>query len=113
MILQGEEKGKEDWGDPSLDVPADEDADQAPSFPELLPRISAAISALGGRGVFPKLNWSAPKVGRLVPACAGVLASFLGSVSYAIEEGAIEDRVIDEGKIKGGERASEEEDRAE
>lgn len=65
VILQGEGEKEEDWSDPSLDAPAD--ADQAPSFPELLPRISAAISELGGRGVFPKLNWSAPKVGRLLP----------------------------------------------
>lgn len=65
LILRGEGE-KEDWGDPSLDTPPN-DEDQAPSFPELIPRIVAAISALGGRGVFPKLNWSAPKVGKKSP----------------------------------------------
>ena len=51
-----EEEGRgEQWGDP----PSMEE--QRPSFPELLPLISAAIAALGGRGVVPKLNWSTPR----------------------------------------------------
>lgn len=33
-----------------------------PSFPDVISRITAAISALGGEGVIPKLNWSAPRV---------------------------------------------------
>ncbi len=34
---------------------------QAPEFPEFTSKVLEAINALGGR-VFPKLNWSAPRV---------------------------------------------------
>ena len=40
----------------------------APSFPSLVTAISDAIGSLGSSGVFPKLNWSAPRV-RRVCAC--------------------------------------------
>lgn len=56
-----EEEGEDTWEDPSTHPQAD-DEEQVPSFPELLLRISAAIATLGGRGVLPKLNWSAPRV---------------------------------------------------
>ena len=36
---------------------------QCPSFPQFEAQIRRAINALGG-SVFPKLNWSSPKVGR-------------------------------------------------
>lgn len=59
LVHQGrdEEEGRDEWEDTSLETPTQ----AAPAFPELLPHISAAISALEGRGVVPKLNWSAPK----------------------------------------------------
>lgn len=34
---------------------------QAPEFPEFTAKVQEAISSLGG-SVFPKLNWSAPRV---------------------------------------------------
>ena len=52
------EKEGETWNQPPPHPPP-----PPPSFPQLLPRISAAIVALGGRGVVPKLNWSTPRVG--------------------------------------------------
>lgn len=36
---------------------------QAPEFPEFSSEVQEAINLLGGR-VFPKLNWSAPRVSR-------------------------------------------------
>lgn len=36
---------------------------QAPEFPEFTSEVLEAINSLGG-GVFPKLNWSAPRVKR-------------------------------------------------
>jgi len=42
-----------------------------PSFPVLVDAISEAISTLGTCGVFPKLNWSAPRV-RTVCLCVHV-----------------------------------------
>ncbi|WOL01205.1 hypothetical protein Cni_G09919 [Canna indica] len=38
----------------------DDEADPAPSFPELEAAVERSITALGG-SAFPKLNWSAPK----------------------------------------------------
>ena len=41
----------------------DEDTPTTPSFPKLLASISSSIESLGGGcGIFPKLNWSAPRV---------------------------------------------------
>lgn len=39
---------------------------QAPEFPEFTAKVQEAISSLGG-SVFPKLNWSAPRVRMLAP----------------------------------------------
>lgn len=39
---------------------------QAPEFPEFTAKVQEAISSLGG-SVFPKLNWSAPRVRMLTP----------------------------------------------
>lgn len=39
---------------------------QAPEFPEFTAKVEEAISSLGG-SVFPKLNWSAPRVRMLSP----------------------------------------------
>lgn len=39
---------------------------QAPDFPEFEARVQEAINSLGGN-VFPKLNWSAPRVCTLHP----------------------------------------------
>lgn len=39
---------------------------QAPEFPEFTAKVEEAISSLGG-SVFPKLNWSAPRVRMLTP----------------------------------------------
>ena len=39
----------------------DEDDVEAPSFPGLVEAIAQSISQLGG-AVFPKLNWSSPRV---------------------------------------------------
>lgn len=39
----------------------DEDEAEAPSFPVLVEAIEKTISQLGG-AVFPKLNWSSPRV---------------------------------------------------
>jgi hypothetical protein len=51
--------------DDSAFAPADEESEDedaaVPHFPELEAAIDAAIERLGG-AVFPKLNWSAPKV---------------------------------------------------
>lgn len=38
---------------------------QAPEFPEFTSKVLEAINSLGGR-VFPKLNWSAPRVKTLL-----------------------------------------------
>lgn len=39
---------------------------QAPEFPEFTAKVQEAIISLGG-SVFPKLNWSAPRVRMLTP----------------------------------------------
>jgi len=39
----------------------DDDEVEAPSFPELVDAIEKSIGQLGG-AVFPKLNWSSPRV---------------------------------------------------
>lgn len=39
---------------------------KAPEFPEFTAKVEEAISSLGG-SVFPKLNWSAPRVRMLAP----------------------------------------------
>lgn len=47
-----------------MKVSWDDDDDneiEAPSFPELVEAIEKSISQLGG-AVFPKLNWSSPRV---------------------------------------------------
>ena len=61
--------------DNSAFAPGDEDSEgedaAVPHFPELEAAIDAAIARLGG-AVFPKLNWSAPKVRRAPLAKLGV-----------------------------------------
>jgi hypothetical protein len=56
----------DDGSDDDIDSDAlsDHNEDDGPEFPELVDEIETAIEALGG-AVFPKLNWSAPKVGNL------------------------------------------------
>lgn len=59
--LEGSEHGSED-SEPDEDDrdDAQEEAD-TPEFPELVAQLESAIAELGG-SVFPKLNWSAPRV---------------------------------------------------
>ena len=62
------------------DDDASDDASQS-RFPELHAAIEAAIARLGG-AVFPKLNWSAPKVSAMVCAawtCGGFRMTFARS----------------------------------
>lgn len=59
--VQQPSQGEEEWEE--SDTPTDDPGDGVrPSFPDVVSRISEAIDSLGGRGVLPKLNWSAPRV---------------------------------------------------
>ena len=60
-----------------IDDTEEKDYNKTPSFPDLEASIKESIQSLGGR-VFPKLNWSSPRVSKIHWLCLRALDSTSG-----------------------------------